>query len=55
MRAGRCRRCAVLVTSENEAIASATERGTDVFAIGGNGHADRQYLEVERRASGWPI
>ena len=47
----RRRRCAALVTSENEAIAG----GTDAFAIGGNGHAEPQYFEVERPASGWPI
>jgi hypothetical protein len=51
MRAARRRRCAALVTTENEAIAG----GTEAFATGGNGHADRQYPEVERRASGWPI
>jgi hypothetical protein len=39
-----------LLTSENEAIAG----DTDAFAIDGNGHAERQYLEVERRASGGP-
>jgi hypothetical protein len=50
MRAARSRRCAALVTSENEAIAG----DTDAFAIDGNGHAERQYLEVERRASGGP-
>jgi hypothetical protein len=50
MRAGRRQRCAALVSLENEVLAG----GTDAFAIGGNGHAERQYLEVERRASGGP-
>jgi len=52
--AARRRRCAALVTSDNEAIAGDTGRGTDAFAIDGNGHAERQHLEVERRASGGP-